>query len=250
MFFYPDDYLRLRDRVAAAGLRRADHPGIMPITSVAGIERVALLSGARFPAAIWRSGCSGRPATGPRSARSASTTRRACAERLLAEGAPGLHFYTLNGSRATREIYQRLGLGERQPAARLGRQAVSRAAAARGGPGERQLRAHDRVRRVGAREAVAGQQVGEAQAPVEAPGPVSAVLGGQQRGALQPARCGQREQHGPADAAALVVRVHVHLGDLERVGQPGLAPAPGGGRQASALRTTSCHHWPSAPRNP
>ena len=110
MFFYPDDYLRMRDRVAALGCDVPIIAGIMPIISVAGIERAALLSGARFPPELaerLHSRAGDKAAVREIGVDYAT----GMSERLIAEGAPGLHFSTLNGSRATREIYQRLGLG-------------------------------------------------------------------------------------------------------------------------------------------
>jgi len=112
MFFYPEDYLRLRDRVAAHGCDVPIIPGIMPITSVRVVERAVELGGTRIPPEL-----SDRlhAAAGDRAAVREIGVDYATAmcQRLLAEGTPGLHFYTLNWSRATREIYQRLGLQER-----------------------------------------------------------------------------------------------------------------------------------------
>ena len=115
MFFYPDDYLRLRDAVTARGCDVPIIPGIMPIISVSGIERAVLLSGCKFPPALaedLRAHADDKPAVRKIGVEFAA----AMCERLLAEGVPGLHFYTLNGSRATREIYQVLGLGPAVPA--------------------------------------------------------------------------------------------------------------------------------------
>ncbi|MFD3839079.1 methylenetetrahydrofolate reductase [NAD(P)H] [Streptomyces sp. NPDC058642] len=105
MFFHVEDYLRLRDRVAAAGCDTPIIPEIMPATDVRQITRFAELSGAAFPEDLAHrlDAVRDNPADGHRIGVEYAT---AMAERLLAEGAPGLHYITLNRSTATLEIHR------------------------------------------------------------------------------------------------------------------------------------------------
>ncbi|MDQ3616526.1 MAG: methylenetetrahydrofolate reductase [NAD(P)H] [Actinomycetota bacterium] len=104
LFFRPEDYFRLADRVEALGVDIPIIPGIMPITNLAQITRMAELSGTAVPdEVVDRVSKYGEDTAGVR-AEGVLIATELC-EVLLASGAPGLHFYTLNRSKATREIF-------------------------------------------------------------------------------------------------------------------------------------------------
>lgn len=105
MFFRAEDYTRLVERARRHGCTIPILPGIMPVTDVAQIERFARLQGSAFPTdlAAQFEGLEGEAVRD----KGVEIATRMCRE-LLDEGAPGLHFFTLNSSTATREIFQRL----------------------------------------------------------------------------------------------------------------------------------------------
>ncbi len=112
MLFSADDYLRLRDRMAANGSHTPLLPGIMPITSWKGIFRMATLAGQQVPQAIIDrfEPISEDPAAVRQEGIAFATE---IAQRLLPEGVPSLHFYTLNRSRSTLAVLDNLGLTSR-----------------------------------------------------------------------------------------------------------------------------------------
>lgn len=110
LFFDNHDFYDFRDRCTLAGIRVPIVAGIMPVTSIKGMQAMAEMAlGARFPApllrAINRTG--GDPAAVARVGVHWATEQ--CRD-LLDNEVRGIHFYTLNRSTATRDIYNSLGV--------------------------------------------------------------------------------------------------------------------------------------------
>jgi methylenetetrahydrofolate reductase (NADPH) len=111
MFFDAEDYLRLRDRVARHGCDIPIIPGIMPVTSMRVLERTIELGGGRVPVGLLDQLRAASDRGDQAAVRKIGVDYAAAlSRRLLDEGAPGLHFCTLNAARATIEIYEQLGL--------------------------------------------------------------------------------------------------------------------------------------------
>ncbi len=112
-FFETEHYLRLVDELTARGIDKPVLPGIMPVTNTGAILRMAAQNGTNVPSwLLERLDGVEDPAEIRRIGVDVATAM--CAE-LLEAGAPGLHFYTLNRSTATREIYANLGLAASSP---------------------------------------------------------------------------------------------------------------------------------------
>jgi methylenetetrahydrofolate reductase (NADPH) len=102
------DYLRLVEDLAARGATAPIIPGIMPITSVRQVERMAAMSGTNIPLDLARRlhAVADQPDEVRRIGVEHATLL--CQE-LLSGGAPGLHFYTMNKGAATLEVCANLG---------------------------------------------------------------------------------------------------------------------------------------------
>lgn len=108
-FFDGDAFLRFRDRLAAAGVTAPIVPGIMPVTNVKGLRKMAEGCGASIPGWMIRlfEGLDDDPDT--RRLVAAATTAQLCAQ-LAAEGVEDFHFYTLNRADLTLAICRIIGV--------------------------------------------------------------------------------------------------------------------------------------------
>lgn len=106
-FFEVKQYIRLVEALADRGSKLVIIPGILPVTNVKLLHRMAELGGTPIPQKI--ADAFAQVEGDPQAVRSLGVeiATSLCKE-LLAAGAPGLHFYTMNSSTATQEIYRKL----------------------------------------------------------------------------------------------------------------------------------------------
>jgi methylenetetrahydrofolate reductase (NADPH) len=108
LFFRNSDYFACRDYLAGLGVDVPIIPGILPILSAAQIKRFVALCGAELPGVVLSrlEQCENDEAAAAFGIEYATSQ----CEELLREGAPGLHFYTLNKARSSSAVLANLGL--------------------------------------------------------------------------------------------------------------------------------------------
>lgn len=110
-FWEAGEYVALVEELAALGCHKPVLPGIMPLETLRSVPRMAQM-GAAVPGWMVERLQAAEAAGGAEATRhqGIAVATELCRQ-LLDAGAPGLHFYTMNRSSATREIYTELGLG-------------------------------------------------------------------------------------------------------------------------------------------
>jgi methylenetetrahydrofolate reductase (NADPH) len=109
-FFRSIEWVTLVEELGELGITKPVLPGVIPVTTISGIQRMALMGGpvpAELASRLEHAHAVGGP--GAVRAEGIAAATEMCRE-LIDRGAPGLHFYTLNRSTATREIYEKLFL--------------------------------------------------------------------------------------------------------------------------------------------
>ncbi len=107
LFFDNNDYFDFIERSRRIGIGLPIIPGIMPILSVSQIKRITEMCGARIPAKLLRQIETFQDDPLAVEKCGIEHSREQC-QNLLDQHAPGIHFYTLNRSKATWEIFQKL----------------------------------------------------------------------------------------------------------------------------------------------
>ncbi|MEJ7844047.1 MAG: methylenetetrahydrofolate reductase [Acidimicrobiales bacterium] len=109
-FFDAAHYVELLDELAALGVDKPVIPGVLPVTNVAGLRRMAAMNGTDVPAALVTRLDAAADDPAAVAAIGVEVAVELCTA-LLAAGAPGLHLYTMNRSSSIRAVLAALGGG-------------------------------------------------------------------------------------------------------------------------------------------